>query len=70
MQVIRFNTGGIGGKPQIAELRKDGKDWKAAMVDADEMMQQVQALEKYLGDYGQVTAGENVTPVPKPGDQN
>jgi hypothetical protein len=55
--VIRYNTGGIGGKQQMAVLeRAPNGDWRAShVVDADgELRQAVSDLEAYISNYGRV----------------
>jgi hypothetical protein len=51
MQTIHLNTGGVGGVPHLATLEKvDGK-WVASELEADEIVEQVAALEKHIGKY-------------------
>ena len=51
--VIRYNTGGIGGKQQMAVLEKGSNGpWQARHVDAEgEIKQQVDELESYISNY-------------------
>jgi hypothetical protein len=53
--VIRYNTGGIGGKQQMAVLEKSGDgNWRSSHVpDADgELRQAVNDLETHISNYG------------------
>lgn len=48
---IKLNTGGVGGDIQLAVLEKPDKQWIAHAADIGEIQEQVDELEKYIGDY-------------------
>jgi hypothetical protein len=50
--VRRYNTGLVGGKPQLAVLEKRNGAWIAHHEDPGETEQQVAAIEKYISDFG------------------
>jgi hypothetical protein len=66
---IALNPGGIGGPPRLASLERVGGQWKANEIDAGEIADQVDDLErhiaKYRDDLMQKVAAP-VEPVPKP----
>lgn len=50
IHTIDLNTGGIGGEPHLAALEKRGRDWRAEMANVGEIMEEVDDLERMLGD--------------------
>lgn len=68
--VIRYNTGGIGGKQQIAVLERDATGaWAARHVDAEgEVHEQVDELERHIRNYGRDVAAMVAAPAAAPPD--
>lgn len=50
--VIKYNPGLVGGKLQLATLEKKNDKWKADYEDPGETEGQVDALEKYISEFG------------------
>jgi hypothetical protein len=68
--VIRYNTGGVGGKQQIAVLERNATGaWAARHVDAEgEVQEQVEELEDYIRNYGRAVAAVVAEPEALPPD--
>jgi hypothetical protein len=49
---IKYNPGPVGGELQLAILEKRNEKWEARYEDSGETEQQVDALKKYISEFG------------------
>jgi len=66
---INLNPGGIQGPPQIGVLKREGKEIKARMLEADELeehKENIKELELYIGKYKDIMAGKSEAKIPEP----
>jgi hypothetical protein len=52
--VVRYNPGLVGGELQLAVLQKRNEKWEARYEDPGETEEQVDALEKYISEFGKI----------------